>query len=131
VNCILDRLRVFEDRLEGTLPEAIRRVARESPDFVEQHGDPTNWECENRDRTYLSCWTHGEKDNMALWKLYGRTNESVAITTTVDRFTTFLPNWSKYGRVDVKKVQYINHAGRLPDGVYGFDERVFGFKHAA
>lgn len=127
----LGQASLFEDRLEGTLPEAIRRIARESSDFVSRHGDPTNWESNNKNRTYLSCWTLGSKDNMALWKLYGRTNESVAITTTVERLATVAPDWDKYGRVDVKKVRYINHDGRLPNGVYSFDESVFGFKHVA
>lgn len=121
----------FDDRLEGTLPEAIRRSAHELPDFVTRHGNPSAWEHKNKDRTYLSCWTLGAKDNMALWKLYGGVTESVAITTTVDRLTTVAPSWGTYGRVGVRKVRYINHAGRLPNGVYGFDESVFGLKHVA
>lgn len=121
----------FDDHLEGTLPEAIRRSARDLPDFVAKHGDPIIWENKNKDRTYLSCWTLGEKDNMALWKLYGGASQSVAITTTVDRLAMVVPSWAKYGRVGVKKVRYINHAGRLPNGAYGLDDGVFGLKHTA
>ena len=116
----------FDDVLEGTLPEQIRRGAGA---FV---GDVSAFEQRNRDRTYLSCWTLGTKDNMALWKLYGVTAESVAITTTVKRLATVAPGWAEYGSVDVRKVRYINYAGRrLPNGVYGLGKELFGYKHVA
>jgi hypothetical protein len=121
----------FEDRLEGTLPEGIRRSIRNTEGLVAQHGDPTEWERKNRERTYLGCWSLGAKDNMALWKLYGRTNESVAITTTVESMSKVAPQWARYGKVSIKKIRYIDHDGRLPDGVYAFDDGVFGFKHLA
>ncbi len=121
----------FEDRLEGTLPEGLRQAARHFPEFVARHGDPSAWEQKIKDRTYLSCWTLGAKDNMALWKLYGGAAESVAITTTIGRLHTIVPSWGKYGRVNVKKVRYIDHEERLPNGVYGLDEGVFGLKHVA
>jgi hypothetical protein len=121
----------FDDYLEGTLPEKIRQIVRKLPDFLECYSDPTTWESNNRDRTYLSCWTHEKNDNMALWKIYGRSNESVAITTTVERLIEIAPAWSKYGRVDIKKVKYINPSKRLPNGVYAFDQSVFGLKHKA
>ena len=68
---------------------------------------------------------------MALWKLYGRSNESVAITTTIECLTFVAPSWGKFGRVDIKKVRYINHAGKLPNGVYALDDSLFGLKHQA
>ncbi len=122
----------LDDRLEGTLPEQMRRELSDSPDFVARYGNPIVWEQRNRDRSYLSCWTLGAKDNMALWKLYGGAAESVAITTTVKRLTTVAPGWAKYGSVDVRKVRYINHAGRrLPNGAYGVGKDLFSLKHIA
>ncbi len=121
----------FDDRLEGTLPESIRGLLRNDPSFVDRYHDPLTWEQKNRNHTYLSCWTLGAKDNMALWKLYGSATGSVAIETTVKRLTTIAPSWGKYGSVNVMKVRYINHAGRLPNGVYAPDAHVFGLKHAA
>lgn len=116
----------FDDVLEGTLPEQLRRS---SSGVI---GDVSVFEQRNRDRTYLSCWTLGAKDNMALWKLYGVGAESVAITTTVKRLTTVAPGWAVHGSVDVRKVRYINYAGRrLPNGVYGLGKDLFGLKHVA
>jgi hypothetical protein len=121
----------FEDCLEGTMPEGVRRSIREHPDYLKAFGDPVKRENINKDRTYLGCWTLGAKDNMALWKLYGRSNESIAITTTVERLSLVAPEWSKFGKVSVKKICYINHAGPTPNGIYSFDDGVFGFKHLA
>lgn len=68
---------------------------------------------------------------MALWKIYGSTTKSVAITTTVNRMISAAFSWVKFGKVNLKRVRYINHAGRLPNGVYAMDESVFGLKHVA
>ncbi len=121
----------FEDRLEGTLPEGVRRSIRERSDVLAHYGEPIEWEQRNKSRTYLGCWTLGAKDNMALWKIYGGSSESVAITTTVERLEMAAPRWATYGKVNIRKVRYIDHAGRLPDGAYTFAEDIFGFKHMA
>jgi len=67
----LEQASHFDDHLEGTLPEKIRQSICELPDFLDSHGDPSIWEQKNKNRTCLSCWTLGSKDNMALWKIYG------------------------------------------------------------
>jgi hypothetical protein len=127
----LEQASHFDDYLEGTLPEKIRQSICELPGFLDRHGDPSDWEHENKNRTCLSCWSLGSKDNMSLWKIYGGTTKSVAITTTVNRLILTAPSWGKFGRVNVTKVRYIDHAGRLPNGVYAMDESVFGLKHVA
>jgi hypothetical protein len=38
-----------------------------------------------REDNYVSCWTFGARDNMALWQLYGGTKSSVVITTTLEK----------------------------------------------
>lgn len=109
--------------LEGTLSEKIRKSIC----------NYLSWEQKNKNRTCLSCWTLGAEDNMALWKIYGSTTKSVAVTTTVNRMisATLTLSWVKFGKVNLKKVQYINHAGPLPNGVYTMDDNLFGLKHVA
>jgi len=123
----------FDDHLEGTLPESIRQSFSETPDIVERLGNIPILELErkNKNRTNLCCWTLGPKDNMALWKIYGGSKESVAITTTVERMISSAFNWLEFGRVKFIKVRYIDHAGRLPNGVYTLDENIFALKHKA
>ncbi len=121
----------FDDRLEGTLPEAIRQSMREHLEKEGSQQSVEELEFERKLITNLSCWTIGPEDNMALWKIYGGSSQSVAISTTVERLITAAFNWCPEGRVLIKKVRYINHGGTLPDGVYSLDQHIFGFKHIA
>lgn len=123
----------FDDLLEGTLPEEVRRGFSEIPDIEERLGNVSIFEYErrNKNRTNLSCWTMGPKDNMALWKIYGGSKESVAISTTIGRMIESAFDWVEFGRVKLIRVRYIDHAGRLPKGVYTLDENVFALKHKA
>ncbi|MBW1741640.1 MAG: hypothetical protein JRJ42_11005 [Deltaproteobacteria bacterium] len=121
----------FDDRLEGTLPESIREDMRSHLDKNKYDKSIEELEFERKVRTNLSCWTIGPEDNMALWKIYGGSSQSVAISTTVRHLITAAFEWCSEGRVQIKKVRYINHAGELPEGVYSLDEHIFGFKHIA
>lgn len=122
----LRRAALFDDVLEGTLPEQLRRGAS---DYI---GDLPKFEQRNRDRTFLNCWSLGTKDNMALWKLYGVGAESVAVTTTIRRLANVAPGWARYGDIEVRKVRYIDYSGRrLPNGVYGLGKDLFRLKHVA
>jgi hypothetical protein len=116
----------FEDVLEGTLPEQLRSRAHKTV------GNPTVFEKRNRERAYLSCWSLGARDNMALWKLYGGSTQSVAITTTIGRLTKVAPTWAVHGDVEVRKIRYVDFAGEiLPDGAYGYGKDLFSLKHDA
>lgn len=123
----------FDDCLEGTLPESIRQSISDSPEIVEVCGNISTQDLErkNKNRTNLSCWTLGTKDNMALWKIYGGSTQSVVISTTLERMISSAFFWLTYGEIKFKKVRYINHAGRLPNRVYAIDENIFGLKHEA
>jgi hypothetical protein len=122
----------LEDNLEGTLPEAIRQSFRECPDFIADEGDPVACEKSLKEKTYLNCWTLGAKDNIALWKLYGGgLSEAVAVTTTVSRLVKASSSWTGYDCLEIKKVLYIEHDKKIPDGIYGLDSSLFGFKHRA
>ncbi|MCK4347759.1 MAG: hypothetical protein KAW47_04000, partial [Thermoplasmatales archaeon] len=121
----------FPDLLEGTLPETIRKGMSELPDFIGTYDDLVIHEQKNKKRTYLNCWSLGAKDNMALWMIYGSTTKSVSITTTVNRLKFAAPSWGKFGRVNVKKVTYINFSESLPNGVYSINESLFRLKHVA
>jgi hypothetical protein len=75
--------------------------------------------------------TKRPKDNMALWKIYGTSKQSIAIITTFDKLakSTFL--WSGLTNVTFKEVTYIDHSGGLPDGIYTLSCDTFGLKHEA
>jgi len=123
----------FEDNMEGTLPELIRNDLVDLDEFKKDSKGKTieEIEYENKLRTNLSCWTIGYRDNMALWKIYGRDEHSVRISTTFKRLLYSTPNWKGIRRITFKKVRYIDLAGKIPDGVYALDEHIFGLKHHA
>lgn len=122
----------FNDRLEGTLPESVRKSFLENvPEQERNRKTIEKLEYENKLRTNISCWTLGSEDNMALWKIYGGSSQSVAVSTTINNIIISAFNWCEEGRIIIKKIRYINHAGKLPDGVYALDEHTFGFKHQA
>ncbi|TKB24555.1 hypothetical protein FCL47_17085 [Desulfopila sp. IMCC35006] len=123
----------FEDSLEGTLPEQMREMYEKNPDVIKQLGSLSilEKEQENRIKNNVSCWTKGPKDNMALWKIYGASKQSIAIITTLEKLiqSTFL--WCDITGVTFKEVAYIDHSGRLPDGIYTLSYDTFGLKHEA
>ena len=122
----------FDDHIEGTLPETVRQSFLENiPEKERNNKTIEELEYENKLRTNISCWTLGPEDNMALWKIYGGSSQSVAISTTIKNMITSAFNWCDEGKIILKKIRYINHAGKLPDGVYTLDQHTFGLKHEA
>jgi len=118
----------FSDRLEGALTRSIR----EAIDSARDSGRPTETADDFYERcrkgTYVSCWTFGDKDNMALWQLFGGSQSSVAITTTAGRLTRMCLGWEECSIIE--KVEYINHFND-PDMVVGRPTDPLRFKHVA
>jgi len=123
----------FEDQLEGTLPEKIRELYENDPEIANYYGS-SSIQCiehKNRIKNNISCWTKGPKDNMALWKIYGNSKQSIAITTTFDKIVQSTLLWRNLSAVTFKEVVYIDHSGKLPDGIYTLGHNTFGLKHEA
>lgn len=118
----------FSDRFEGALTPSIKAAI----DSARDSGRPTESadvfyeRC--RKGTYVSCWTFGEKDNMALWQLFGGSGSSVAITTTADRLTRMCLGWKE--DTVIEKINYIDHF-KDPDMVVGRYTDPLRFKHEA
>lgn len=123
----------FEDSLEGTLPERIREMYEQDPEVTEHLGSKPilEREQENRIKTNVSCWSIGPKDNMALWKIYGASKQAIAIITTFDKLVQSTLLWRGLSSVTFKEVSYIDHSGKLPDGIYTLSYDTFGLKHEA
>ena len=125
----------FDDQLEGTLPEQRRESYQTDPVAIEYYGSAPvqDSEHQNRVKTNISCWTRGPKDNMALWKIYGASKQSIAIITTFDKLLQSTLLWKKKNLscVTFKEVVYIDHTGNLPDGLYPLNYDIFGLKHEA
>jgi hypothetical protein len=118
----------FTDRLEG----ALFRNLRESFDDEFKKGNiKTNADGfyrNAREGNYVSCWTIGARDNMALWQLYGGVKTSVVVTTTVEKLATSAIAWNR--KVHLYKVAYVDHA-RPPNYVIGPPRDILKFKSDA
>lgn len=118
----------FSDRFEGALTPAIR----ESLDDTYRKGlmayDAAFYYRRSRMGSYISCWSLGAKDNMALWQLYGGLTTSVAVTSTIGKLVTVSARWPD--KVFIHKVQYIDHF-KSPAMVLGRYTDLLRFKHEA
>ena len=124
----LRRADCFPDKFEGALTPAIRRTidsASENNRLAES-ADIFYKRC--RKGTFVSCWTYGAKDNMALWQLFGGSSNSVAISTTAVRLTRICFQWNE--SVHIAKVRYIDHFEDL-DLIIGRYTDPLQFKHVA
>ena len=75
-----------------------------------------------RKGNYVSCWTIGARDNMALWQLFGNVKTSVAVTCTVDRLLRCGFHWNR--RMHLHKVRYVDHR-RVRTYVMGGNPPIF------
>jgi hypothetical protein len=118
----------FADKLEGALFPAFRKSLDEAHALGISSYNSDHYYQRARLGNYVSCWTIGASDNMALWQLYGGVKASVALTTTVDRLIGCGIDWHR--PMSIKKVQYIDHRRQRNWGIGPFDD-VLGFKNKA
>lgn len=97
----------FADRLEGALFPSLRKSLNEAFDIKQIPDDAERYYTRARVGNFVSCWTIGARDNMALWQLYGGVKTSVVVTTTVDRLVTCAAAWDR--NLHLHKVKYVDH----------------------
>ena len=97
----------FSDRLEGALFPGFRTSLDQAFDRGEVPNDANYFYRRSRLGNYVSCWTLGARDNMALWHLYGGAKTSIAVTTTVDRLIRCALEWKR--PTILHKVRYVDH----------------------
>ncbi len=118
----------FIDKFEGALTPSIRRAIDSARAENPQAESADTFYQRCRMGTFVSCWTHNTKDNMALWQLYGGASTSLGVNTTVERLTKTCLSWSE--SVLIQKVKYIDHFEN-PDMVIGRYTDPLQFKHEA
>jgi hypothetical protein len=74
-------------------------------EFIRSHGAIERSVLYN---TLINCWNLGEHESNAMWKVYGKTNNCVAIKSTVNRLINSYGAYSDYD-VYMGEVEYIDH----------------------
>lgn len=73
----------LDEHMNLSYPNPLNR----SPENREQNAN--NWEKsfkEEKNKNFLSCWHYNETESAAMWNLYLKSNEGVAIQTTFEKF---------------------------------------------
>lgn len=120
------RVDQFPDKFEGVLPPGIRKVIDDAHSKGEGDRSSQTWYEQLRTGAYVSCWSSGTIDNMALWQLYGTASSGIAVATTIDELISACFKWGE--SVRIHKVQYIDHFAN-PDMVIGSYLDPLQFKH--
>lgn len=138
---------VQDDPFEGEYTEQIYSIS--SCIFKEESGKKTYFSemlkdevTSIRKHVFVSSWALGSSENVAMWRLYGRSKNSVAIKTTVGHLkneieqtlqgppseTNFL---MKRMKKHIVKVKYIDHHTHNDDGELftGSDARILHYKN--
>lgn len=118
----------FSDRLEGALFPSLRKSMDDAYSKNERAICADDYYRRARLGNYVSCWTIGARDNMALWQLYGGVRTSIAVTTTVDRLVACGFFWNR--SMHLHKVKYVDHR-RVQNYVIGPYSDVLQFKSDA
>lgn len=106
----------FEDRYETTLPKAwyeLREHQMRSIGEAWDHDPDKYWQerseqrQEMRNNIYATCWHANQRESAAMWELYGASNQTVAIQTTVDKLRRAFHEQDEYA-ITVGDVQYVD-----------------------
>lgn len=118
----------FADRLEGALFPTLRRQMNAAHKAGQLPHDAEHFYRRALQGNYVSCWSLGTHDNMALWQLYGGTSASVAVTSTVGRLLRLCSRWRR--SAILWKVEYVDHR-KVKTYVNGSYTDPLRYKHRA
>lgn len=122
---------MFEDPFEGSIPAKISELWRSPLPETHRHihHDITKHQ---REWTYISCWHLNEYESEAMWKLYAKTNEAVAIQSTYAKLRDSLPNEVCLGCVNYMDYETLYSRTPIkssPDQIWPFIHKRISFEH--
>lgn len=103
------RTDLFPDKFEGSFTPSVRDAICAAYKINKIENTYEKFKKELRESVFISCWSLGVDDNMALWQRFGSTNNCLAITTTVKKLKVALNQFNGIGQLSIRKVDYIRH----------------------
>ena len=95
----------FEDQYEGTFSEPtfeeIKRIAENNPKFLDYYK-------QHREKVAISSWHTNEYESFAMWQIFTKNNEGLAIQSTIGRLKSALASERNYEQF-IGEVNYIDY----------------------
>jgi hypothetical protein len=95
----------FEDQYEGTFSEPtfeeIKRISQNNPDFLDYYKS-------QRKNVVISSWHINEYESYAMWQIFTKNNEGLAIQSTVQRMQDAMQPENRYDQ-HIGEVKYIDY----------------------
>lgn len=129
------RANKFDDPYEGVYPiynrnEENRKMVYGEKYDEKMHETLTNFIRKYRKHTLINCWHCNNYESAAMWKLYIKSNEGIAIQSTFQNFTECFSETKE--RIYIGKVGYIDYESQfMPEGniYYPFIHKRSSFEH--
>ncbi len=109
----------FEDQYEGTFSEPtfeeIKKISADNPDFLDHYK-------QHRKKVAISSWHANEYESFAMWQIFTKNNEGLAIQSTIGRLKKAVQpeiNFEQY----IGEVNYIDYKKDF----IPFDDNFFPF----
>jgi hypothetical protein len=103
----------FEDKHEGSLTEDEKARQKKIDDYYRSKDlarEEDEYKERFREKIFVNCWHGSDFENMAMWKIYGGSDNSVAIISTVERLTdALLEKCACVPELVIAKVKYIDY----------------------
>lgn len=104
----LARLANFDDPFEGTLPKTHPDSLNELQEKYNMKDEPVKALDHHmkivRDYAYINCWHINEYESAAMWHIYSKTNESIAIQTDFNKMVEEVG-----GQAQMSAIGYIDY----------------------
>lgn len=95
----------FEDQYEGTFSEPtfeeIKKISENNPEFLDYYKS-------HRKNVVISSWHINEHESYAMWQIFTKNNEGLAIQSTIGRLKAALQPEERYVQ-HIGKVRYIDY----------------------
>lgn len=109
----------FEDQYEGTFSEPtfeeIKKISKDNPDFLHYYK-------QKRKNIVISSWHINEYESFAMWQIFTKNKEGIAIQSTVERLQKAVNAESRIDQY-IGEVNYIDYKKEL----IPFDDEFFPF----
>jgi len=105
----LSRADKFSDKFEGSFTPSLKLLIEKAYNDNGIKLTYPEFKDKLRERIYINCWCNRQTDSIAMWQLYGQSDNAIAVTTTVSRIRNAVLD-SKYPlKTYIRKVKYIDH----------------------